>query len=124
LRMTIPRKRPSERALIEKTRKILIAHRGKKNAIPSRDLAQELGIVEGDTFIKTRGIIDKVIRKHGLPVAASTNAGYFFITTPGELFEYLGSLEGRRLEIEDKKRVVYRNYVESFGKVDLLKDDE
>lgn len=122
--MTVPKKRPSEKALVQKTRDILVAHKGKKNAIPSRDLAQMLGIVEGDTFIRTRSIIDKAIRRYELPIAASTSAGYFFIATPGELFEYLGSLEGRRLEIDDKKRVVYRNYVKSYGEVDSQRDYE
>lgn len=122
--MTIPKKRPSEKALALKTREILIAHRGKKNAIPSRDLAKESGIVEGDTFIRTRSIIDKAMRMYGLPVAASTTAGYFFITTPGELFEYMGSLEGRRIEIEARKRLVYRNYVKRYGEVDGLREDE
>ena len=95
--------------------RFLVAHRGKKNAILSRDLARELGIVERDTFIRTRSIIDKAIRLYGLPIAASTNAGYFFIMTRGELFEYMGSLDGRIFEIGDKRRVVYRNYVKHYG---------
>jgi len=111
-------------ALIQKTRDILIAHKGKKNAILSRDLATELGIVEGDTFIRTRSIIDKTIRMYGLPVAASTTAGYFFIITPGELFEYMGSLDHRKFEIEAKKRLVYRNYVKRYGEVEGPKEDE
>ncbi len=121
--MTTPKKAPSEPQLIRKTRDILVAHRGKKNAILSRDLAKALGIVEGDTFIRTRSIIDSAIRLYGLPVAASTTAGYFFITTPGELFEYMGSLDHRKFEIEAKKRLVYRNYVKHYGEVEGLKED-
>ena len=121
--MIVRKKWPSERALIRKAKEILAAHKGKKNAILSRDLAGELGIVEGDTFIRTRSIIDKVIRLHGLPVAASTTAGYFFVITPGELFEYMGSLDHRKFEIEAKKRLVYRNYVKHYGEVEGLKED-
>lgn len=122
--MTVPKRRPSEKAIVRKTREILLAHKGKKNAILSRDLARELRIVEGDTFIRTRSIIDKVMRLYGLPIAASTNAGYFFIITPGELFEYMGSLDHRKFEIEGKKRLVYRNYVKHYGEVEGPKEDE
>lgn len=108
-------KRVSEGAILRKTREILTSHKGKKNGIHSRDMADELGIHEKDTFIRTRSYIDKATRRFELPIAATTNGGYFFITNPSELFEYLGSLEGRIIEIRNKGRIVYRNYVKLYG---------
>jgi hypothetical protein len=104
-----------ELSLIKKAKDILVAHKGKENAIPAREIAQALGIKEGDTFIRTRSIIDKAIRKYKLPVAAHTYKGYFFIESEDELFEYMGSLEGRKMQIEDKKQLIFRNYQDYYG---------
>jgi hypothetical protein len=108
-------KRLSEASLLKKIKDILSTHKGEKNGITSRAMADLLGIVEGDTFIRTRGLIDKAVRVYELPIAATTNGGYFFITRPNELFAYMVSLERRVFEIKNKRRLVYKNYVKLYG---------
>ncbi len=91
----------------------------------ARDLADAIGIREGDTFIRTRTIVDKAIREYGLPVGATNRRppGYFIIENQDELFEYMGTLEGRKMQIEDKKQVVFRNYVRENGPLDEKYED-
>ncbi|SRR5216683_2058934 len=114
---------PKELVLVRKTRDIMLEHRGKENAIHSRELSRLLGIKEGDTFIKVRSIVDKVIRRYGLPIAGDTHAGYFIIVRPNELTDYIGSLEGRKLEIENKKNIVFQNYLDHYGSLEVRKEE-
>lgn len=109
-----------EEELVRKAAEILKRHRGKENAITARDIADSLGIREGDTFVRTRTIIDRAIREHGLPIAANNGRppGYFYIANQEELFEYMGTLEGRKLQIEDKKQFVFQNYMRLYGPLD------
>src|SRR5438445_10238133 len=103
--------------LIRRTAGILKKHVGAASAITAREIADDLGIVEGDTFVRTRAIIDKAIRVHKLPIAANNGkpSGYFYISNEDELSAYMGTLEGRKLQIEDKKQIVFRNYIEQYG---------
>src|SRR6266571_7764613 len=99
-----------EQELVKKVTELLRKHRGKDNAITARDLAEAIGVKEGDTFVRTRSVIDKAIREYGLPVGANNRRppGYFYIMNQDELFEYMGTLESRKMQIEDKKQIVFR----------------
>jgi hypothetical protein len=96
---------------------------GKKHPIHSRRLAAELGIKEGDTFIRTRGIIASVVKDRGLAVGA-LGRGYFIISNDEELFEYLGSLDSRIREIDNRKEWVSANYAKLHGEPELGEEDE
>jgi hypothetical protein len=115
---------PKEQILTRRAKDILIRRRGKENAISARDMSKSLGIKDGDTFINTRTIIDKTIRRYQLPIAAhtSTPAGYYLIKSPDELYEYMGTLESRKLQIEDKKALVFRNYIDYYGGLDVQEE--
>lgn len=111
-----------DRVLVKKARDIMFEHKGEKNAVSARNVSLALGIKEGDTFIRTRSIIDKVVRMYRLPIAATTNSGYFLITNAPELYKYMGSLEGRKMQIEDKKQVVFKNFIEYYGGLDVQEE--
>ncbi len=119
--MALDKLSPKEQILARRAKDILIGHKGKENAISARDMSKSLGIKDGDTFINTRTIIDKSIRRYRLPIAAhtSTPAGYYLIESADELYEYMGTLESRKLQIEDKKALVFRNYIDYYGRLDV-----
>ena len=114
--MTSAKLSARELILVRKIRDILVNHVGEKNAITARNISKAVGIEDGDTFIRTRVLIEKAIRIFRLPVAATTNSGYFFIANEDELYRYRRSLDGRKLEIEDRKQVVSRNFAKHYGK--------
>ncbi len=105
-----------DQTLVRKIRDILVNHVGEKNAITARNISIAVGIEDGDTFIRTRDLIEKAIRVFRLPVAATTNSGYFFLSTEDELYKYRRSLDGRKVEIEDRKQIVSRNFAKHYGK--------
>jgi hypothetical protein len=105
-----------EQVLVRKITDILVNHIGEKNAITARNISIAVGIEDGDTFIRTRGLIEKAIRIFRLPVAATTNSGYFFIANEDELSKYQQSLDGRKLEIEGRKQIVSRNFAKHYRK--------
>ncbi len=122
--MALEKLSPKEQLLARKAKDVLVAHKGKANAISARDLSKHLGIKDGDTFINTRTIIDKTIRRYQLPIAAhtSTPAGYYLIKSADELYEYMGTLESRKIQIEDKKALVFKNYIDYYGELDVQPD--
>jgi len=105
-----------ELVLVRKISDILVGHVGERNAITARNISIAVGIEDGDTFIRTRGLIEKAIRVFRLPVAATTNSGYFFIANEDELYKYRRSLDGRKLEIEGRKQIVSRNFAKHYRK--------
>lgn len=114
--MTSAKLSARELILVRKIRDILGNHIGEKNAITARNISKAVGIEDGDTFIRTRVLIEKAIRIFRLPVAATTNSGYFFMANEDELYKYRRSLDGRKLEIEARKQVVSRNFAKHYGK--------
>jgi hypothetical protein len=109
--------------LIPKVKGMLEKHVGKENAIHAKEIRDAFGIDDGETYIRTRSIIDHVVREYGLPVGA-LGGGYFVISNEEELKQYLGSLEGRALEIQNKKAIVYNNYVKMYGPPGFGEEDE
>ena len=95
-------------------KEILEEHKGVKQAIHSRKIAEMIGIKEGDTFSQTRGIIERVLSESDLPIGA-LSAGYFVITNEEELDGCLADLEKRAQKISSRKRKIFRNYVAKYG---------
>ena len=113
---------------LKKVRDILIACKGKKNAISSTEVAKLLDIKEKEkeTRSLTRRIILQAMKKYELPIA-STNRnppGYFYIVNREELDEFTNSLQNRILEQEERLRVVTENYILKYGPLNGYEDDE
>lgn len=84
---------------------VLSAHKGRENAISSKQIMHELGIDDAEARPNTRKLVREVIREYNLPVA-STSDGYFVIDDADELEAELGSLDGRIEQIEERKRLI------------------
>ena len=94
---------------IEEIKNILMQHRGKSNAITSREIAYKVGINEDDTHAKTRKIIRDVKEKDNIPVLAC-NKGYYFPETEEEFNEYMENLDSRIIGIQKRKELTTKNY--------------
>lgn len=109
----------NEDELIEKIAEIILAHVGKKNAIPAREIAKTLGIQDNDTFVHTRTLITKTLKKKQLPIGANEKFGYFLIANRTELDDYAKTLESREKNIGDRK-VRTMVYFEGYYKTDVV----
>ena len=98
--------------MLETIKTILLAHQGKQNAIASAEIAKAIGIVENDTHAQTRALILECAEQYRLPVAASAN-GYYLITSQQELDEYMANLDLRIEGMEERKRLIHKNYKEN-----------
>jgi MoxR-like ATPase len=118
----------SDEQRLKKARDILVAHKGKRNAINSAEIAKLLDIreKEKETRSMTRRLVLQAIKKYHLPVAATNRnpPGYFYIMNREELDEYRLSLQNRIYEQEDRLRVVTDNYVIQYGPLDEYTEDE
>ncbi len=116
---------PREEERLRKIRDIMLKHKGKANAITSRELMNKLGFTEGETYSITRSLLMKATKKYGMPIGATNSKplGYFYIANREELDNYMGVLERRKMEIETRKKIVYENYQETYG-LGLVEEDE
>lgn len=95
---------------IEQIKNILMQHRGKSNAITSREIAVIVGInYEDDTHAKTRVMILEAAKKYKLPLAAYGD-GYYLVETEEEFNEYMENLDSRIEGIEERKKLITENY--------------
>lgn len=94
---------------IEEIKKIILEHRGKTNAIKSREIANKVGINEDDTHAKTREIIRDIKETDNLPVLAC-NKGYYLAETEEEFNEYIENLKNRIKGIEKRIQITTNNY--------------
>ena len=97
--------------MIEPIKDILLNHKGKKNRITAATIAETIGIVENATYAKTRALIFECAKTHKLPLAADTK-GYYLITNKKEYDDYIENLNSRIAGIEERKRVITKNYEE------------
>lgn len=91
--------------LREKVRSLLLDHKGSDDPITSREISEELGLDEVESFPTTRGMIRDVIEEDEVPIAAS-GSGYFVIETEDELEDYLDSLNERMMNIAERRYLV------------------
>ncbi|WP_024861847.1 hypothetical protein [Ruminococcus flavefaciens] len=95
--------------MIDKIKKILEEHVGKKNAISSAKIADIIGVSEDDTHVFTRDLLLQAAETYGLPLAAS-NRGYYLISNDTEYEEYMTSLDKRIEGINKRKDIITQNY--------------
>lgn len=97
--------------MIEQIKNILLKHNGKKNRITASKIAETIGINENATYAKTRALILECAKTHKLPLAADTK-GYYIITCKKEYDDYIKNLDSRIAGIEERKRIITKNFEE------------
>jgi len=97
--------------MLEQIRDMLALHEGKRNPITSAEIAKKLHIVEDDTHAQTRALILECAIQYNLPLAAG-NKGYYLIADQEEYNEYMNNLDSRNAGIEERKRIITKNFKE------------
>ena len=95
----------------EKIRDILMAHRGKANAIPSKAISREMGFPMEDTQSVSRKAIWETAEEYGLPLVGCSK-GYFLAQTDNEMEEYNKNIQKRIDGMEKTRRMANENYKE------------
>lgn len=90
---------------------ILVEHRGPSNAISSTELAETLGIDDGNGNPTTRFGIRDMMRQTGLPIGACPD-GYYVIDDPADLEEYVADLRARKRGIDERIDLVTSCYAD------------
>ena len=92
------KKEITEKDIHKDIRKILEEHRGMKNKIKSREIAELVGKPsKEDTHSTIRALIKETIHLYRLPVGA-TGGGYFFLSNEEELTQYKEYLKKKAFE--------------------------
>lgn len=95
--------------MLEQIKNILLSHKGKRNPVTSTEIARKIGIIEDDTHAQTRALIFECAKKFKLPLAAN-NRGYYLIVDQQEYDDYMENLDSRSAGIEERKRIITKNY--------------
>lgn len=90
---------------------ILSQHKGKENAIASKEISIAKGFPMEDTQAVSRGAIRKAEEEFGLPLI-SCNKGYYIAQTDEELEEYNRNIQGRIDKMEQRRKMANDNYQE------------
>ena len=94
---------------LEIIKEILLRHKGRKNAIRSKEISSLLGLPLEDTQFVTRMLIRKVCEAFELPVISSSE-GYFIPENEKELKKYNLEMQKRIDGIESTRRKINANY--------------
>ena len=94
---------------LERIKLLLERHVGKGNEVSAQVIEDEYGNPSDKTHKKARDLIDACIDKYGLSVAAN-NRGYFLISNQQEFDEYMANLDSRKAGIDERKRVIAKNF--------------
>ena len=109
---------------IEQVRDILLDHKGKKNAIKSKEIAKQINIDRGPSNVTIRTKILETIKTYKIPVAGNPALGYFLITNKEELKEYQKSLQSRINKIFERSLIMERLYYRYYHDEELELGDE
>jgi len=109
---------------LEQIRDILLAHRGKENAIRARDIANQVGIDRGPSSVTIRRKILETIKTYKIPVAGNPALGYFLITNKEELKDYQKSLQSRINKIIERSLIMERLFYRYYHDEELELGDE
>lgn len=94
---------------LEEIKLLLEHHVGKGNEVSAQVIENEYGDPREKTHKKARDLINECIEKYNLPVAAN-NRGYFLISNQQEFDEYMENLDLRKAGIDERKRIITKNY--------------
>jgi hypothetical protein len=97
--------------MLERIEAILIQHKGKANAITSKEISKIIGYPMEDTQAATRKAIWKTAEQFGLPLVSS-NKGYFIAETDDEIEAYNSNIQSRIDGMKATMERANRNYRE------------
>ena len=97
--------------LSEKIKDILLEHRGKKNAITSKQISKAMGFPMEDTQSVSRQAIWATAEEYGLPLI-SCSKGYFIAQTDEEIQAFNDNYEKRISGIRKTQEMANKNYKE------------
>lgn len=106
----------------EDIREVILNHVGKENAIYASEIADAVGIEEGDTYSRTRRYLKEVL-KDGVPIASSPAHGNWVIDNQEELDNYVAAL-GRRARKIDNRRLSVIDAADEWQDLDLPPDPD
>lgn len=95
----------------EKIKNILLQHKGKSNAITSKEVSRKMGFPMEDTQSVSRKAIWETAKEYGLPLV-SCNRGYFIAETTDEIEEYNSNIQSRIDGMEETRKMANKNYQE------------
>ena len=95
----------------KRIRDILLQHKGKANAIASKEISKIMGFPMEDTQSVSRKAIWDTAREFGLPVV-SCNKGYFVAENDEEISEYNSNIQRRIDGMEETRKMANKNYQE------------
>ena len=95
----------------KKIKDILLQHKGKENAITSKEVSRKMGFLMEDTQAVSRKAIWKTAEEYGLPLV-SCNRGYFIAETDDEIAEYNSNIQSRIDGMEETRKMANHNYQE------------
>ena len=96
----------------EKIKDILLEHRGKKNAITSKQISKSMGFPMEDTQAVSRKEIWKTAEEYGLPVISCGNKGFCLAETDEEMKEFNDNRDKRVAGIRKTQELANKNYEE------------
>ena len=96
----------------EQIRDILLQHRGKSNAITSKEISRMMGFPMEDTQSKSRKAIWETAEIFSLPLI-SCSRGYFIAENDEEMEEYNSNIQRRIDGMEKTREMVNKFYQES-----------
>lgn len=106
----------------EQIRDLIVEHVGKENALNASEIAERVGIDEGDTYSRTRRYLTEIL-EDGVPLASSPHHGYWVVENQDELDNYVGAL-GRRARRIDNRIIKVIDAAEEWPDLDLPPDPE
>ena len=95
----------------EKIKNILLQHKGKSNAITSKEVSIIMGFPMEDTQSVSRKAIWETAKEYALPLV-SCNRGYFIAETDEEIAEYNSNIQNRIDGMEETRKMANMNYQE------------
>ena len=97
--------------MFKEIKNILLQHKGKANAITSKEISWAMGFPMEDTQTVSRRVIWKTAKEYGLPLV-SCRRGYFIAETDDEMAEYNSNIQRRIDAMEKTRKIVNKNYQE------------
>ncbi len=95
----------------EKIKNILLKHKGKKNAITSKQISEVMGFPMEDTQSVSRHEIWTTAEQYRLPLV-SCSRGYFIAETDDEIDTYNKNIQKRIDGMSQTREIVNQNYKE------------
>lgn len=93
----------------EKIKDLLLQHKGKANAIPSKEVSRIMGFPMEDTQAVSRRAIWEAAKEFELPLI-SCNKGYFIAETDDEIDEYNSNIQSRIDGMKETRKMTIKNY--------------